>query len=342
LNYQGGIAMERKVAFCEHCRKDVSYTIHSILLDAELKGKKYGYYGNKAACNECSHEIYLEEVNDFNLKVLYDEYRKQNDIISLEKVNEIPKKYHIGKRPLSLILGWGEQTFSRYCDGDIPTQQYSTILQRIYEEPRYFLSLLEENRNNLKSPLAYEKSRDAVQKLISEDSDCMDDKISDVVSYLLFQCEDITPLALQKILYYVQGFYFAFYDDFIFQSNCEAWVHGPVYKEIYEKYKEYKYNPISTENGKTEKPLSEYEKAVIHSVVKNLSCYSGKVLEMFTHAERPWLLTRGDILADAPTSRIVEKDVIGKYFKDVKEKYHMLNPTDIETYSKTMFEQIVL
>jgi hypothetical protein len=77
------------------------------------------------------------------LEQLYSEFRKQHNIISLEKIIEIPEKYNIGKRPLSLLLGWGEQTFSRYYDGDMPTQQYSAI--------------------------------------------------------------DITPLALQKLLYYIQG-----------------------------------------------------------------------------------------------------------------------------------------
>ena len=45
--------------------------------------------------------------------------------------------------------------------------------------------------------------------------------------YLLYKCEDITPLALQKALYYVQGFYYAFEGRFLFDEDCEAWVHGP-------------------------------------------------------------------------------------------------------------------
>ncbi len=67
-----------------------------------------------AYCEECKAEIYIPEIDDFNLKALYDTYRKENNIISLEKIIEIPKLYDIGKRPLSLLLGWGEQTFTRY------------------------------------------------------------------------------------------------------------------------------------------------------------------------------------------------------------------------------------
>jgi len=64
----------------------------------------------------------------------------------LEKILEIPQKYNIGKRPISLLLGWGEMTFTRYCDGDMPTKQYSDVLQRIYDDPAFYLSLLEENK----------------------------------------------------------------------------------------------------------------------------------------------------------------------------------------------------
>ncbi|MBZ9607298.1 DUF4065 domain-containing protein [Clostridium estertheticum] len=56
--------------------------------------------------------------------------------------------------------------------------------------------------------------------------------------------EDITSLALQKLVYYVQGFYYAFTNRLIFEENCEAWVHGPVYRNVYIKYRKYRFNPI--------------------------------------------------------------------------------------------------
>ena len=89
----------------------------------------------EAFCAECGSHIYVAEISDTNLRALYDVYRQANGIIALAMIREIPMKYAIGKRPLSLLLGWGEQTFSRYYDGDMPTKQYSDILVRIYNEP---------------------------------------------------------------------------------------------------------------------------------------------------------------------------------------------------------------
>lgn len=334
--------MNKKTIFCEYCRKDVLYGEKDTLLNSELKGEGYSYPGKIAICNECSNEVYVGDINDYNLHQLYNEFRKQHNIISLENIMKIPEKYNIGKRPLSLLLGWGEQTFSRYYDGDMPTQQYSSILLKIYEDPFYYLSLLESNKENLKSQLTYEKSKLATQMLLGIQQIPCDEKIDVVVNYFLNKCEDITPLALQKLLYYVQGFYYAFTNHFIFKENCEAWVHGPVFRDIYFKYREYRFDPISVCEAANDSNLLETEKAIIESVIKNLGCYSGKALEAFTHAEMPWLTTRGDLPTSFPTDRLIEKELIGNYFAAVKEKHNMLNPSDIGAYSKKMFEQIFM
>lgn len=63
---------------------------------------------------------------------------------------------------------------------------------------------------------------------------------------MLYKCEDITPLVLQKALYYDQGFYYAFEGQFIFNEDCEAWVHGPVYRKVYNRYSTYRFDPSKT------------------------------------------------------------------------------------------------
>ena len=366
--------MKDNKTFCEECRNDVEYSTKSIPMTASIKGKQYSYTGTEAHCKECGSYVYVPEIIDANLRALYDEYRKENNIIPLDEINEIPTKYSIGKRPLSLLLGWGEQTFSRFADGDIPSKQYSDILLRIYNDPEYYLQLLISNKNNLKSALSYEKSYKATQKLIRElqnnfannnfDSNKSSDKINDIIQYLLIKCEDITPLALQKSLYYIQGFYFAFYKSFIFTDDCQAWVHGPVYKDVYLRYKNYIFNPIDSPTKeisgiKSSEKLADYkhvqksdvtlftadltttlsatERAVCDSVIDNLCCYSGKELERFTHHEEPWILTRGNLKTNDSSNKIINKNIIGEYFTKIKEKYNMINPDDISEYAKSMF-----
>lgn len=331
--------MEEKKVFCEHCRNDVSFSTNDVQMTGTIKGENYKYMGKEAHCLDCGAEVYVEEVNDYNLKSLYDVYREQSGLISLNEILAIPDKYGIGKRPLSILLGWGEQTFSRYCAGDMPTKQYSEVLQRIYNDPQYYANLLETNKDNLKSTSTYEKSKKAVDLLLDVKS-IEESKIDLAIGYLLNQCEDITPLALQKALYYIQGFYCAFYNSFLFNEDCEAWVHGPVYRDIYFRYKSYRFDEIDEVPEFNSSIFSSGEKSILDSVIKNLCCYSGKVLESFTHAETPWLATRGDLPSESVSNKVIPKDLISKYFIAVKEKYSMLNPNDIKDYAQKMFEEL--
>ena len=60
--------------------------------------------------------------------------------------------------------------------------------------------------------------------------------------YIILFCQNmgvtISPLKLQKLLYYVQSWHIAKFDkQDIFNSLPEAWVNGPVYREVYNTYK---------------------------------------------------------------------------------------------------------
>lgn len=331
--------MTRNTVFCEECRNDVEYTVTEVPAIGKIKGVAYHYRRKEARCIRCNTPVYVPEINDANLRALYDVYRQENGIVSLDVILAIPEKYAIGKRPLSLLLGWGEQTFSRYCDGDMPTKQYSEILAKIYEDPSYYAELLEAGRGNLKSRASYEKSRKAVDALLGI-SEGDSSKIDIAIKYLLSQCEDITPLALQKSLYYIQGFYYAFYNMFLFTENCEAWVHGPVYRDVYFRYRDYHFDPIAERVIFDDSILTASEKAVFDSVINNLCCYSGKILEQFTHNETPWLDARGDLPLSAPSERIISRTSIGAYFAAIKSKYNMMKPNDIRAYALDMFESI--
>lgn len=331
--------MNERKAYCEKCRDDIDYIVEEKEMVGTIRGGKYHYLGKEARCSKCGAYVYVEELSEYNLKKLYEVYREENGIVSLEKIQAIPKRYSIGKRPLSILLGWGEHTYTRYTDGDIPTKQYSETLARLFDEPEYYLKVLEENKERLSSMQSYEKSREAAMKQINSRIDS-GGKINDVIAYLLNQCEDITPLALQKSLYYIQGFFYAFYGRFIFLEDCEAWAHGPVYRDIYFKYADYRFDPISKIEYFDSSVFTAQEKAILDSVIKNICCYSGKVLEAFTHSESPWINTRGDLPDGASSNKIIDRSMISEYFEIIKKRYSMTTPRDIQLYSKDMFANL--
>lgn len=322
--------------FCENCRKENRYTIEEKKMTGIIRGTEYSYTGKEARCAGCGAYVYVPEILDSNLESLYNEYRENNGIISLEKVRALPVRYAIGKRPLSRLLGWGEHTFSRFLDGDIPTRQYSETMDNLYSDPRYYLTLLEARRGSV-SKHTYDKSRKAAERLINGE---YSEKIDSVIIYLLWQCEDITPLSLQKALYYIQGFFYAFYSHFMFDDDCEAWAHGPVYRGVYSRYADYHFNPIVGGNTNDLPEFSSEEKSVIDSIIRNICCYSGKILEKFTHSEGPWIITRGGLDDKAQSNKVIEKKVIGDFFCHIRQEYSLVSPEDISIYSRNLFSSL--
>jgi hypothetical protein len=55
-------------------------------MEGTIKGETYTYLGKVAHCLDCDSEIYVEEINDFNLKALYDKYREEHGIVSLDTI----------------------------------------------------------------------------------------------------------------------------------------------------------------------------------------------------------------------------------------------------------------
>ncbi|MDR1017788.1 MAG: DUF4065 domain-containing protein [Lachnospiraceae bacterium] len=326
--------------YCEACSKEVIISFVDKKIKGEIKGKEYVYFGREAKCSECNHLLDSKYVEDFNNIRLEKAYREKNNLISWDLIKKLPKMYGIGKRPLSLLLGWGEQTYTRYYNGDIPTKNYSDTLLKLYNDPHAYLKLLEKNKDILPSEKTYTKSKTAVEKLIKNKPQNIS-KIDQIAEYLLIYCEDISVYTLQKLLYYVQGFYYAFNETFLFKEDCEAWSTGPVFPSIYNKYKDYSYIPFRKEEKDVDiSSLSSCEKIVLASVIRSFACYSGIVLKRFTRSELPWLSTRGKLSQYNNSSRIIHKDKIAEYFKCVKEKYNMLTPNAIDHYSKSLFQQL--
>lgn len=328
-------------AFCEECRDYMDYQIIEVEREKDIKGKFIKFKEQVAHCVECGNEIFVSDLRDKNLAAMDNAFRIVEELITVPEIMTLLKKYNIGKRPMSLLLGWGETTLTRFVNGDIPSKMYSDQLKRLYESPKSYLDLLRCNKDKV-SEIAFKKSFDATNQLMEKVDTCFTEaKIESVCNYMIAQSIEITPLALQKLLYFTQAFHKVFFGEFMFIEDCEAWVHGPVYPEVYYKYKDHGYNPIDDNQKQFECfDLSSSEIEVIDAVINYFGCYSGKILEKMTHVELPWKESRKGLADKEASCRIIKKDIIEKYFNNVSLKYKMLNVADIKDYSEDLFEKI--
>ncbi|MCQ6333167.1 MULTISPECIES: type II toxin-antitoxin system antitoxin SocA domain-containing protein [Bacillus cereus group] len=328
------------LVLCEFCRDMVKYSTKDVQKVTVIRGKQYYYVGKEANCEECKSEIFVSNIHDYNLEQLDHAYRQREQLVTISEIREVLEKYKIGKRPLSLLLGWGEVTLTRYVNGDIPTKQYSDILKRLGRDQCFMLDILERNKD-LITQKAYRVSKGAIAKLQENDDipSTQTTKIEEVANYLLYKNDDITPLALQKLLYYAQGFCRVFTGTYLFEDDCEVGSHGPIYRVIFDKYKGYQYDNLEVNYDSTTQ-LTQIEKQLLDCVVDTLGCYSGKTLKKMILFDLPWAVADLELEDNNSGKPIMEKEEIDNCFNTMKQAYNLVAITDIKQYCIRVFYNI--
>jgi len=219
-----------------------------------------------------------------------------NAMVTPEQISELPRKYAIGKRPLSRVLGWGELTYTRLLEGSVPTPQHEEELLRALNDPIEYMMLLDRAHDaGLVTDLSYERSKKAAQSYLDEDKDA--DKVMKLLAVARYICVlakgDITPHALQLLLYYVHGFSFAKLEKPIIEQQPLAADNGPAYGAIdswftFERIQEAASAPVDGPDC----GLTSQERKLLNSVFKQYGVFSAAKLQEMACSEGPWRKAR--------------------------------------------------
>ncbi|GHS98669.1 hypothetical protein AGMMS50276_20890 [Synergistales bacterium] len=120
---------------------------------------------------------------------------------------------------------------------------------------------------------------------------------------------DMTPLKLQKLLYYCQGYSLGLYEKSLFEEAIHAWPHGPVFISVYNKYKAFGGTPIPFESV-VEPVMDERAQKIAEMVMRYEGRFTAWALRDKTHMEKPWNYTYNKL---GSNSRISE-DIIREFF----------------------------
>jgi len=332
---------KERTQFCIECREETGYRIKPVLCRKCIKDKEYDFVISEAVCEKCGEAVNVPGLMDSNAREVDRQYRLYEGIVSIDDICNLMEVYKIGKAPLSLALGFGEITITRYLSGQVPSKEYSDIIRRALESPQYMIEKMNKNVEKI-GETAYKKAMNAAKEV--EPLFRLSEKMLLTISYIFKKAEEITPLALQKILYYIQGIYMVLFGKELFSEECEAWIHGPVFKDVYEVFRDFKYNPIDDkrfsmlQNRFNE--LADDEKKIIDLVLESFGMYSGKTLEQITHEETPWLDARNGYLPEEPSNEVISKESIATYFAEVAQKYEIDNVNGLRQYINSKLQMV--
>lgn len=146
---------------------------------------------------------------------------------------------------------------------------------------------------------------------------------SSVADYILCYFHDrgdnITHLKLQKLVYYIQGWFIGIHDETLFRERLEAWVRGPVQPELYQRFKDYDFHPID-ENPKCPEFIDKRIKKLLEYVLDKYGYYTALELEKMTHKEFPWINARRGLSPNENGNEAISIDSMKEFFENELER----------------------
>jgi putative zinc finger/helix-turn-helix YgiT family protein len=175
---------------------------------ATFKNVKVNFDASYLYCDE-AEELYMDEQqmqeNDVRLK---DAYRKAEGLLTSAEIIGIRAMYGISQSDLCVLLGWGGKTITRYESHQVQDKAHDTILKKLKQDPEWFLSLLNDAKENL-SMESYQKYLEAATSLYEKDQDSYLRKAIEA-SYARFHGNQLfhgnTELSLDKVVDVIRYF----------------------------------------------------------------------------------------------------------------------------------------
>ena len=197
---------EKKLCTC--CMEE--HEVKTVLIEDEaaFKGVEVTYEAEYLYCDR-AEEIYMNEdeiqENDIRLK---DAYRKKEGLLTSYEIANIRAKYEISQSDLCFLLGWGGKTITRYESHQVQDRAHDTILKKLDNDPEWFLSLLNNAKENL-SEETYRRYHNTAGALYKNEQDLYLRRAIEA-NYANFQ-EDMlsngnTELSLDKVVDVIRYF----------------------------------------------------------------------------------------------------------------------------------------
>lgn len=314
--------------YCPFC--DCEHDLQIVENNSEciIKGEKVQYVETSLLCVESDEIFDNGEILDQNLLKAKDEYRKNHNLLTSKEIEAIRNKYNISQADLSLILGWGEVTITRYETKEIQNENYDKILRQIDADPNklqdYFMLNKEKFSQSKQAKIAKKifalgTDKESINKNIEETiikkhytiSDIYKgkqeislQKILSVIQYITNSGIKLYKTKLAKLLWYI--------DMINFKSNKKsitglAYYHMPYgacplgidlildSKNIdIEEIEEDDSTKFLIKNAHVESNLSKEEQESIDMVINLFKDFSTKDLVSYMHNEKAYLDTNAN------------------------------------------------
>ena len=136
----------------------------------------------------------------------------------------------------------------------------------------------------------------------------------------------LTPLRLQKLLYYCQGWHLALAGEPLFYQPLEAWTNGPVVRDVYSLFAGSRSGITLEDVGEPGVDLPRAVRELLEMVWREYAKFTPGELVVMTHHEPAWVEARSHRSADAKCSTPLSLETMRSFFVAEGQKRLSENP----------------
>lgn len=241
------------------------------------------YFLSDETIKKLSHDSALRFYNQRNKEIL-----SQKKSLSVQEMKGIKSFLSVNGADLGDLIGMDKSSVSRVLAEKQPIMHDMAML------------LMERLKDEIQSPgynqIVLKNLRASATQGVTQELNVNIFSISEyMIRFFERQESAVTNLKLQKLVYYAQGIALGSYSTKLFGEPILAWEHGPVVKELYDRYKSGS-QPLSSNMNQSIEEVTNNElvQKILDETISIYGVYTPWVLRNKTHNETPWLETQRD------------------------------------------------
>ena len=129
-----------KKGYCDECGDMVDFHVeHFQTRIHKVKGVEVMCDEYIGICNKCGSHLWINPVEEYNLKKVYDLYKKKVGLLTTQEIKDIRKKRGMSQKQLAQFLSIGEKDITRYENGSIQTRAVDLMIRMVQDDTAYLV-----------------------------------------------------------------------------------------------------------------------------------------------------------------------------------------------------------
>jgi uncharacterized phage-associated protein/transcriptional regulator with XRE-family HTH domain len=286
-----------------------------------FRKEEYEYTYVCYECADTKEKFTTTQQDNVNTLQVYNQYRVRYGIPFADEIKSVRTLYGLSAKKMSQILGFGENMYRLYENGEIPNVANGKTLKAI-QTPDVFSQFVEDSRNEI-SDKDYERIKDKIKDAKAAMSDSFIkniifggtirgeyngyavpsmSRLKNTILYFIGKFDTVFMTQMNKLLFYADFVSYREYGRSITGLSYKAIQHGPVPKDwnkIYSMTEDLSLEEMDYGNGIVgyklvsdvnydEESLTDEQKGILDKVYRAFASDNATRISEKSHEEDAW------------------------------------------------------